>query len=201
MLPKFLSVFNRNKSKLIDVRNSLRGTYVTDSGMLALWDPEHFAGITSYETWETELLEDEDIARHIAQGAYVPINIQSDGAFECEVRIGDEYMRSDLTPRESQYLAVSSQPYLYCSHGKACISGVEHVQGNPPKIISSLSLPNGNYSVSVHLLNWDTEPGAKGADGKPTAGALPDFLILLNPVTANTTNFRKSVETFARPSE
>jgi hypothetical protein len=201
MLPKFLSGFHRSKPMQVGISTSLRGTYVTNSGMLALWDPKHFAGIASYETWEAEMLEEDDIARHIEQGAYVPINIRSDVAFECEVRVGNENMPDELSPRESEYLAATSQPYLYRSHGNACLSGIERVEGNPPPIIASLSVPNGNYSATVHMLDWDTEPGAKDPDGKPSPGALPDFLILLNPVTDSITDFRKSVETFDRPSE
>ena len=54
----------------------LQGVFATDAGMLALWDRQNFQGITDYETWESELLEDEDIQHHIVAGAYVPLYIR-----------------------------------------------------------------------------------------------------------------------------
>ena len=37
----------------------------TDAGMFGLWAPAAFGDIVDYDTWESELLEDEDIVRHI----------------------------------------------------------------------------------------------------------------------------------------
>ena len=95
---------------------------------------------------------------------------------------------------------MASQSYLYCSRGTAHLTGIQHIESNPPPIIASLSVPEGNYNVTVNMLDWDTKPGAKDADGKPTGAALPDFLILLNPITGSATDFRKSVETFDGPN-
>ncbi len=36
--------------------------------MHALWNPTRFTGITSYETREDALLEDDDIAEHVRAG-------------------------------------------------------------------------------------------------------------------------------------
>jgi len=60
----------------------------TDSGMVAVWQPEQFHGIVDYDTWERELLEDADISRHIQNGAFVPLNVHADGAYECAIRAG-----------------------------------------------------------------------------------------------------------------
>jgi len=61
----------------------LRRVFATDSGMVAVWQPEQFHGIVDYDTWERELLEDADISRHIQNGAFVPLNVHADGAYEC----------------------------------------------------------------------------------------------------------------------
>ena len=44
----------------------------TDPGVLALWNPARFAAITSYQTWEHALLDDQDIERHVAAGDLAP---------------------------------------------------------------------------------------------------------------------------------
>jgi hypothetical protein len=51
------------------------GDIATGAGMLALWAPTSFRGIVDYDTWESALLEDEQIADHIRAGALVPVNI------------------------------------------------------------------------------------------------------------------------------
>jgi len=53
----------------------------TGAGMVALWNPARFTAITSHETWEDALLDDQDIARHVRAGDLAPVNIGSDGAF------------------------------------------------------------------------------------------------------------------------
>ena len=52
----------------------LLATLRTDAGMHVLWDRYHFPGVVDYPTWESELVEDENIERrHIAMGHIVPI--------------------------------------------------------------------------------------------------------------------------------
>jgi hypothetical protein len=53
----------------------------TDAGMHVVWDRAHFGNVRDYTSWERELLEHEDIERHIGAGELIPINIQSDGTF------------------------------------------------------------------------------------------------------------------------
>jgi len=43
--------------------------------MLALWNPARLAATSSYQAWERALLDDQDIARHVATGDLAPINI------------------------------------------------------------------------------------------------------------------------------
>jgi hypothetical protein len=63
-------------------------TVATDAGMLVLWDPQRFEAVVDDDTWEDELLDDEDIVRHIQAGALVPLNVGGDVTFSVLVRSG-----------------------------------------------------------------------------------------------------------------
>ncbi|MDX8052669.1 hypothetical protein SK571_25065 [Lentzea sp. BCCO 10_0798] len=45
-------------------------------------------------------------------GAFVPVNIGSDGAFQVVARVGSASTAASLPPRERQHVLVSSEPYL-----------------------------------------------------------------------------------------
>jgi hypothetical protein len=77
----------------------LIATLRTDAGMHVLWDRYHFPGVVDYPTWASELVEDENIERHLAMGHIVPINIRSDGTFVINVR-ADEAALPTLTDNE-----------------------------------------------------------------------------------------------------
>jgi len=177
---------------------TVRGTFYTDAGMLAVWTPEDFAGIVEYEDWETELLEDADIERHIKEGSYVPLYIHSDGAFAVEIRVGTVDRPAAVTKRQAPYVTVTSEPYLLRSKGRLCVGGIEHVEIDPPEWVGRMSLPAVDYAVVVSLIDWAGEPNSRGEDGRRSADALPDFLVLLNPVSDGVT-FRTKVDTFDRP--
>jgi hypothetical protein len=177
------------------MKELLRRVFATDSGMLAIWQPEHFKCITDFESWERELLQDDDIIRHIEVGAFVPLNIHADGAYECVLRAGTATEQPTLTARESRYLICSSAPYLFCSRGSLAISGLEYIGSSPDASIASASVPQGNWSVTVHHVDWAREPGCKTPDGKPSSTALPNFIVLLTPAVA-TLHFRTEVDTF-----
>ena len=168
----------------------------TDAGMHVLWNPSHFTDVTDYETWESALLEDDDIIRRIEAGELVPINIGSDGAFQFLVRVGAVGRAPVLTRRERQYLVVSSQPYLYLSDGTARLTGVERVCADPGPAAPALTVPAGPSAVTVHLIAWDDEPGAKDAQGQPVPGALPDFIVLIGPEDMTYRPFRTRLQTF-----
>jgi hypothetical protein len=53
------------------------------------------------------------------------------------------------------------------------------------------ALANGAYAVDVYPINWEAEPGSRTSDGKRTADALPEFVVLFKPVE----NLREIVET------
>jgi hypothetical protein len=170
---------------------------VTDAGMHALWNPSRFTDITDYQTWEGTLLEDDDIAGHIRAGVLVPINIGSDGAFQFLVRVGTAGQAPALTSREKEHLLVSSQPYLYQSDGSAFLTGIEHIRADPGPDTPALTIPAGPNAVTIHLIDWDAEPGARDAHREPASGALPDFVVLISPGTTGNPH-RTRLQTFDR---
>jgi hypothetical protein len=171
-------------------------TVATDAGMLALWDPRRFTGVVDYDNWDRQLGEHEDIARHIRTGALVPINIRSDGAFGVLVRIGGLGELAHLTEREDRYRLVTSDAYLFHSSGRLWLSGIEDVGAEPGPETVRYDLPEGRYSVVIHLIAWEDEPGSVNEDGTPSESALSDFVALVNPAAADQDAFRLAVETF-----
>jgi hypothetical protein len=179
----------------------LRGDFWTDAGMLCTWSPSAFRMIDDYDSWEKELLEDSDIRRHIKSGNLVPVNIGSDGCWGVEVRVGTPDKPEVLTDREARYLVVSSESYRLVSNGSICVSGIEYVHGQPEELVGVLKVPKGQYAVTVQLIGWEDEPGMKDKKGNPKKDALPDFVILLNSVLAESRKYRTKVETFPPPPE
>lgn len=174
-----------------------RGVYATGSGMHCLWDRKAFASVSDYDSWERELLQDQDIARHISAGALVPLNIGSDGAMAIEVRLGTSGAPAALSERETTYLIVRSEPFLFRSSGSIGVGGLESVEGAPRNGVGTVELPPGDYAATVHLIAWDEEPGMQTDDG-PAADALPDYVVLLQPAEPST-KYRQKIETFERP--
>ena len=175
-----------------------RGPLRTDSGLFAVWDHAHFEHVTDYETWEPELLEEPDRLRNIEAGKLVPIDFGSDGCFEFEVRVGSAGAAAALTDREKRYLTVSSEPYRFITAGKAFVSGIEDVGGEPSRDALALQLEPGTYAVTIHMVEWDAEPGAHDASGGPGKNALADFVVLVDPAAAGAT-YRRDVRTFPPP--
>jgi hypothetical protein len=166
----------------------ITATLPTDSGMHLIWDREQFRGVSDYETWSQELEEDPDIARHIALGHVVPINIHSDGAWAIKLRIDPDQTPS-LTEDEQHRVVVSSMPYLFVCGVEMCVSGIEHVSGEPEtRRVLTANVQPGRYEATVHLLDYD--------DIQPKTDAHPDFIVLLGPVRS--TSFRRSIDTFDR---
>lgn len=173
------------------------GVMATDAGMFGLWSPASFGDIVDYDTWESALLDDDDIARHIVAGAFVPVNIGGDGAFQVVARVGSATARASLTERERQYVLVSSQPYLFITTSDAIISGIEHV-GAVAEQRLHVPLPAGRWSVTISLIDWGAEPGQKDDSGRPAPTALPDFTLLINPEDGTTGTYRTKIQTFER---
>jgi hypothetical protein len=175
----------------------IAGVMATDAGMGALWAPDSFAAVVDYLAWESELLDDRDIARHIAEGAFVPVNVGGDGAFQVVARVGDPSVRAQLTERERGYTLVASEPYLLITVGDAVISGIEHVEAEAR---SGLRVPlsAGRWTVTIFLIDWAAEPGQTDDAGGPAVTALPDFVILINPEDEAERKYRTKVQTFER---
>ena len=167
----------------------------TDAGMWALWDPNHFAQIIDYDSWEDMLLEDDDIRQHVKEGKFVPIYIRSDGCFGFCIRIAERGGAS-LTCREQSFLVVSSENYLFVSEGEIYFSGIEHVGMPIDDGVVRISLPAGRYEATIHMLDWKAEAGSQSEDGRPTANALPDFLIIIKPEKMFRAPYRMEVLTF-----
>lgn len=178
--------------------NTIRKTLTTDAGMHCIWDFSSFSSVIDFDSWEEHLLEDRDILQHIRKGSLVPININSDGTFEFEMRLGTSESPQQLTERERKHLVVSSEKYRLVSNGSVCISGIEYVCNNIDENIGELSIPRGTYSATVHLIAWDDEPNMKNSDGTPKNDALPDFVIIVNPVIDGEL-YRIDINTFPEP--
>ena len=128
----------------------------------------------------------------------MPVGIRSDRAFQFTVRVGTASQAPELTSRERRHLLASSQAYLYLSDGTACLTGIEHISAEPGPATHALTVPAGPNAVTIHLIEWNAEAGAKDAHGKPTSGALPDFVVLISPGGAAGSPYRTRLETFDR---
>ncbi|MEU1229360.1 hypothetical protein [Streptomyces sp. NPDC005828] len=175
-------------------------TVATDAGTVVLWDPHRFEAVVDHDTWEDELLEDEDIVRHVRAGALVPLNVGGDGAFGVLVRSGTVAVPVGLTDREAAHQLAASQPYLFVSRGRALVGGVEDVGGDASDGVIVHPVPEGRHAVVVHLIDWQAEAGSQDEGGRPVPGALPDFVVLINPVRPGQGTFRTAVHTFEAPN-
>ncbi len=176
---------------------SMRGAFATDAGMHALWSPEAFSQVHDYQTWARELEDDADITRHISAGDFVPINIGRDMVAEVEVRMSSAGVAA-LSERERRYLFLASEPYRFVSRGAVAVGGIEHVAGEVTRSTRAMPLAAGQWSVVVHMINWDDEPGAFASPGKPAVTALPDYLVTISPAVKGQA-FRAELRTFPPP--
>lgn len=178
---------------------SVQGAFYSEIGIGAIWDRAHFQSIIDFDTWQQELSEDMDIIRHIKAGAFVPLCTHSEDVFGWQVRVGNKMSPAVLTPREEEYLILTSHPYLLRATGDVYLSNSENVCGQPASDVAQLSIPQGSYAVTVTLLDWEKDPKAKDKYGFPTRDVLPDFLILVNPFIGERGDFRTNPETFDDP--
>ncbi|MGW6725529.1 hypothetical protein ACWF9G_06450 [Nocardia sp. NPDC055029] len=165
----------------------------TGSGWVALWDAASFAHVTDQAGWEMELIEPDE-AGHLSGGHLVPLNILCDGRYGVRVRCGAEFAPV-LDEREAAYRKLESEPYLFRSTGTVHVTGAEFIgtyeDEEPPQ---AFILPAGEYTVNVHLLDWEQEPGMVLPDGAAAPDALPDFVVLVGPKTGE--QFRRDEVTF-----
>jgi hypothetical protein len=132
--------------------------------LFGLWSPPPFRSIVDYDSWETELLEDKDILRHIAAGVFVPITIGGDGAFQFLARVGSPSAPAELTDRGRAFRVVTSAPYLFIANDGAVVTGIEHV-GADTKPGLHVPMAPGRWQVTVSLIDWTAEP--RQQEGRP----------------------------------
>ncbi len=167
-------------------------TVGTDSGMLCLWSSEGFRDVDGYESWEAQV--NDRLAETIGTGFLVPVNIQSDGVFG--VRIATD--PPNLSDRENTYAVITSDPYLLVVHdAELCLSGIEGV-GDVDRAPLKITLADGRYAVRTTIVAWDEDPESRDSAGNPTAAALPDFVLQIEPAP-DAVEFRTSEVTFDKP--
>ncbi|MDQ0930921.1 hypothetical protein [Streptomyces turgidiscabies] len=169
----------------------------TSAGLFGVWRASAFEHVNELEQWEDEVAEDSALERQILAGAFVPINIGGNGSFQIAVR-GVE-AAGNLSERERSYLLVSSEPYLLVSDGVLELGGIEAVGNYTGAEKVEIRLDSGRYAAVVHLVDWQAEPGGRGADGNPSSGALPDFIVEIFTDVQGELKCRTKVETFDRP--
>ncbi|TLQ47251.1 hypothetical protein [Streptomyces marianii] len=170
---------------------------VTSAGLFGVWRASAFDHVSELDQWEDEVAEDSALERQIAAGAFVPINIGGNGAFQVAMR-GVE-APGNLSERERTYLLVSSEPYLLVSDGALELGGLEAVGSYAGAEKVEIPLDSGRYAVVVHLVDWQAEPGSRGGDGNPSADALPDFILEIFADVHGELKYRTKVETFDQP--
>lgn len=164
----------------------------TMSGMWGLWDYVHYQDVASFDDWEKLFCEDEDIEKQIAASAFVPVYIHSDGCCQFRVKVD-----SPLSERETKYLLVQSEEYLFHTDGRAVLTGIENIGCNALEEEGIfLELAPGDYAVSVCLIEWDKEPGMTLEDDSPAPDALPDFVVLIRSGANAAQPFRQKLDTF-----
>ncbi|MGW5779187.1 hypothetical protein [Streptomyces sp. NPDC003863] len=105
-----------------------------------------------------------------------------------------------LTDREAAHQLVASQTYLFTSRGRALVGGIEDVRGDASGDVIVHPVPEGRHAVVVHLIDWQAEAGSQDEGGRPVLGALPDFVVLINPVQQGQGAFRTAVHMFEAPN-
>lgn len=169
----------------------------TSAGLCGLWRPARFAQVTELASWEDEVADDSALTRHISAGAFVPINVGGNGAFQVTVRGTEAHGR--LSDREQNYLLGSSEPYLLVSDGAVELGGLEAVGSYSGADKVEIPLESGRYAVVVHLVDWQAESGALDENGKPSLNAFPDFIVEIFDELPGGGTYRTKMETFERP--
>ena len=166
---------------------------ITDSGMFAVWDYSTYAQIDDYDKWEPLFVEDKDIETQIKNASFTPVYFHQDGFFGFILKIDEE-----LDERESKYIIVKSDEYLFHANGKTVLSGIDYIDS---KVRSDeaiiVDLPEGYYSIKVYLIAWDEEPGAFLENGDTSPNALPDCIVVVRSNADKNKPYRMSVNTFS----
>jgi hypothetical protein len=76
---------------------------------------------------------------------------------------------------------------------------LEYVEAQPGRAVGCIPADEGTKVVKVFFISWDEEPEMKDRKGSPKPGALPDFIVLVNPKPRGAMRFRTKLDTFDRP--
>jgi len=170
---------------------TLLASLPTDSGMHGLWDPQRFRTLCDFDAWARNFVDDQDIRRHIASGAFVPIYVQSDGVALIEVRVGSAQAPASFDPGAQARIERRSSPYLFVSQGMVGVSGIEYINAYSGDASRFLALPPGRWVAEV----LQVEP-QEGLDSQ-LADRVPNFVVLLNPEPAQgPPHYSQDVDTF-----
>ncbi|WP_447523318.1 hypothetical protein [Salinibacterium sp. NYA9b] len=165
----------------------------TRAGMCALWEPSRFTHVTDLDAWEDAFDNDESIIKMIKEGALVPLNVGGNSTFKIEVR------SEALTEREQRLRLVTSEPYLLKTEGLIQVGALEEI-GSLMGGGTEIAVGKGIYAVTVHLIDWVSEPDARDASREASPDALPDFIVQLALIAPGSAPvFRTEVLTFPPP--
>lgn len=166
----------------------------TECGMWGIWDYQTYQFIESYDEWDPEFCEDEDILRQIKAQTFVPIYLGSDGC--CKFRLKAD---GELEEHERACILGESQEYLFRTQGDIALSGIENIGENFEDEDGILiEAEPGLYSVKVYIIDWEKDPESVGPDGEPTEGSLPDFIVMLNSEPDEGKTYYEGLETFKK---
>jgi len=122
------------------------------------------------------------IAREFSAGRLIAVGTGSDGGYT--VRFTD----GGLSPREETYALDARVFRLRVRHGRLYVDGgdglpyegrLDNPEDYPDRWIT---IADGTYQVTVHVLAWDEEPGALATGGQSTADALPSYVAVFTVV-------------------
>jgi hypothetical protein len=133
------------------------------------------------------------LAPEFAAGNLVSFDTGADGTYRLRLT------RGELTAREKRFRSCSWDFRYRVRHGRVLIDGGEFVPADStsdldeslpdvaagPDAIPAeqwYAIPNGEYKVTVHAIDWTREPGAVGAGGDARKSALPGYVIQFTPV-------------------
>lgn len=117
-----------------------------------------------------------------AAGRLVVFSTGGDGGYAFRITDGP------LTEREQKWLASSWDFPYQVRHGRVYLDGGyalpsdNYFDDSERNLAQWISLPNGNYKVTVHAIEWHSEPGALDEDEQPTDSALASYVIQFTPI-------------------
>ncbi|NBR28966.1 MAG: hypothetical protein EBT83_11245 [Betaproteobacteria bacterium] len=176
---------------VIENARGIKAVLGTDAGMHGLWDPKAFAELCDFSAWEKIFVRNETIEEYVRRGSFVPLYIHSDGAPLFEVRVGETGFPAAPTAEEQRWATKVSAPYLFQSNGALALSGIEYINGSAAPDARTIALPAGRWTITVLLLEPPRDPAG-------LHDRVPNFLVLANPESGTSLQYRWSVETFGK---